>query len=254
MSAREFSFEDLSQFFHLPINEVSARLGVCATVLKKICRKNGIQRWPHRKMKSLDRMISVLQLTEPQTPEERDQIQKEIQLLKEKKSYIMKTPVSTKSPQIPSISKKYNPLNKKTPSTNNIKISSIITNDSAVNATTSPKQLPMNSLIVDHSTTSNYPPLNSSKPCLSTTPDHPSSITKLSPSSNTLRFVDESNFKPLKQDKLSFAFLTSSTPSPSPERKQTALKLDFLCNSPSESSNSSFGDIQWEIHVPKRKN
>jgi len=47
-------FEELAPYFHLPINQVSKELGICATVLKKICRKNGIPRWPHRKIKSLD--------------------------------------------------------------------------------------------------------------------------------------------------------------------------------------------------------
>jgi hypothetical protein len=43
-------FEELAEYFHLPITQVSKELGVCATVLKKICRKNGIPRWPHRKV------------------------------------------------------------------------------------------------------------------------------------------------------------------------------------------------------------
>ena len=42
--------DQLREYFHLPINEVAKRLGVCATVLKKICRKNGVPRWPHRKV------------------------------------------------------------------------------------------------------------------------------------------------------------------------------------------------------------
>jgi hypothetical protein len=42
--------EELAKYFHLPIAEAAKELGVCATVLKKICRKNGISRWPHRKV------------------------------------------------------------------------------------------------------------------------------------------------------------------------------------------------------------
>ena len=45
--------EQLEQYFHLPINEVAKKLGVCATVFKKICRRNGVPRWPHRKVCSL---------------------------------------------------------------------------------------------------------------------------------------------------------------------------------------------------------
>ncbi|GJD09929.1 hypothetical protein Gasu2_41520 [Galdieria sulphuraria] len=47
----------LKNHFHLPMNEASAKLGVCVTVLKKICRRFGISRWPHRKLKSVARHI-----------------------------------------------------------------------------------------------------------------------------------------------------------------------------------------------------
>jgi hypothetical protein len=46
------TFEQLTKYFHLPINDVAKELGICATMLKKICRKNGIPRWPHRKVRS----------------------------------------------------------------------------------------------------------------------------------------------------------------------------------------------------------
>jgi RWP-RK domain len=42
--------EQLTKYFHLPITDVAKELGICATMLKKICRKNGIPRWPHRKV------------------------------------------------------------------------------------------------------------------------------------------------------------------------------------------------------------
>lgn len=41
---------DLAQHFHLPINAAAKELGICPTVLKKICRRNGMRRWPHRKV------------------------------------------------------------------------------------------------------------------------------------------------------------------------------------------------------------
>ena len=43
---------DLAQHFHLPINAAAKELGICPTVLKKICRRNGMRRWPHRKVGS----------------------------------------------------------------------------------------------------------------------------------------------------------------------------------------------------------
>lgn len=47
------TFEQLTKYFHLPINDVAKELGICATMLKKICRKNGIPRWPHRKVRTI---------------------------------------------------------------------------------------------------------------------------------------------------------------------------------------------------------
>lgn len=52
------NMETLRQYFHLPINEASKILGICSTSLKKICRKNGLPRWPHRKVKSIDQRLS----------------------------------------------------------------------------------------------------------------------------------------------------------------------------------------------------
>lgn len=38
--------------------EASKVLGIGLTVLKRICRKFGVKRWPYRKLKSLDRLIN----------------------------------------------------------------------------------------------------------------------------------------------------------------------------------------------------
>eukprot|EP00741_Cyanophora_paradoxa_P023734 tig00021616_g22925.t1 len=57
----EPSVDVLAQYFHLPINEAAKRLSMCCTSLKKLCRKHGIKRWPHRKIKSLDKAIAKLE-------------------------------------------------------------------------------------------------------------------------------------------------------------------------------------------------
>eukprot|EP01102_Stenamoeba_stenopodia_P006854 TRINITY_DN1917_c0_g1_i1.p1 TRINITY_DN1917_c0_g1~~TRINITY_DN1917_c0_g1_i1.p1 ORF type:complete len:322 (+),score=71.18 TRINITY_DN1917_c0_g1_i1:214-1179(+) len=84
--------EQLSEYFHMPINEVAKDLGVCATVLKKICRRNGIPRWPHRKIKSLDKMIKTLETTTAKKPEDEERIKQEIATLRNKKMFLMKNP------------------------------------------------------------------------------------------------------------------------------------------------------------------
>eukprot|EP00899_Mesostigma_viride_P011450 jgi/Mesvir1/20305/Mv19901-RA.1 len=46
---RKLAVEDISGHFHLPIIAAAQSLGVCTTVLKRACRRFGIQRWPYRK-------------------------------------------------------------------------------------------------------------------------------------------------------------------------------------------------------------
>lgn len=60
-SSKSITLEDLAQNFHLPINDVARKLGLCVTVLKQRCRENGIMRWPYRKVRKLDNLISALE-------------------------------------------------------------------------------------------------------------------------------------------------------------------------------------------------
>ncbi|GMF27288.1 unnamed protein product [Phytophthora lilii] len=52
--------EDLRECFNMPIAAVARKFGICATLLKKICRRHGIQRWPHRQIRSLQKSIDML--------------------------------------------------------------------------------------------------------------------------------------------------------------------------------------------------
>ncbi|CAI5746225.1 unnamed protein product [Peronospora destructor] len=52
--------EDLRGCFNLPIAAVAHKFGICVTLLKKICRRHGIQRWPHRQIRSLQKSIDIL--------------------------------------------------------------------------------------------------------------------------------------------------------------------------------------------------
>ena len=42
---------DLPKYFQLPEKEVAKKLGMSLTSLKKMCRQNGIDRWPYRKVR-----------------------------------------------------------------------------------------------------------------------------------------------------------------------------------------------------------
>ncbi|XP_012459807.2 protein NLP3 isoform X2 [Gossypium raimondii] len=39
----------MADFFSLPLDDAASTLGVCTSVLKKICRENGLDRWLHCK-------------------------------------------------------------------------------------------------------------------------------------------------------------------------------------------------------------
>ncbi|KAL4425395.1 hypothetical protein ABPG75_009411 [Micractinium tetrahymenae] len=57
------TLEELSSWFHLPAEEAAKMMRVSLTVLKRVARKQGINRWPYRKVKSLTRAITSSQPT-----------------------------------------------------------------------------------------------------------------------------------------------------------------------------------------------
>lgn len=91
-SSSQIDYPLLQQYFHLPISEVAKELGVCATVLKKLCRKHGIPRWPYRKIKSLNKLITSLEETKTDNEEEEQQRQSELRSLRKRKQEIIDNP------------------------------------------------------------------------------------------------------------------------------------------------------------------
>ncbi|XP_057739101.1 uncharacterized protein LOC130956088 isoform X1 [Arachis stenosperma] len=61
--AGKMKLDDFAPYFHFPIEEASRQMNICPTVVKKICRKEGLSRWPYRKIKSTVRQISQLKRT-----------------------------------------------------------------------------------------------------------------------------------------------------------------------------------------------
>ena len=83
--SKTIKIEDLRRFFHLPINEVAAQLGTCATALKKICRRNKINKWPFRQIRSITKSIQSLEyatLNESLTEAAKAQYKQQILTLK----------------------------------------------------------------------------------------------------------------------------------------------------------------------------
>mmetsp|Transcript_5469 Transcript_5469/g.16307 ORF Transcript_5469/g.16307 Transcript_5469/m.16307 type:complete len:257 (+) Transcript_5469:178-948(+) len=56
------NIEQLSDYFHLPRAEAASRLRISVTLLKRRCRKAGIQRWPYRKIRALQERLSKIQV------------------------------------------------------------------------------------------------------------------------------------------------------------------------------------------------
>ncbi|XWS61999.1 hypothetical protein CRYUN_Cryun07bG0173200 [Craigia yunnanensis] len=55
---RNLTLKEIENYFHLPIEEAAKKMEFSATVVKKICRKFGVARWPHRKIQSKEKKIS----------------------------------------------------------------------------------------------------------------------------------------------------------------------------------------------------
>ena len=53
-------FMSLIKHFTLPLNEAALKIGIGTTKAKRICRENGIMKWPWRKVASLEKIISEL--------------------------------------------------------------------------------------------------------------------------------------------------------------------------------------------------
>lgn len=58
---RKINKQLLQEVYHLPINEAADQLGIGVTVLKKYCRRFNIDRWPYRKLKSMDKLIQSVE-------------------------------------------------------------------------------------------------------------------------------------------------------------------------------------------------
>lgn len=53
--------EALRANFDKPLHEAARRLGICATAVKKICRKMGIKEWPFQRIKPIRKRLAKLQ-------------------------------------------------------------------------------------------------------------------------------------------------------------------------------------------------
>lgn len=59
----DIGFDEIKNYFYMPITRAAKEMDVGVTVLKMRCRELGILRWPHRKMKSLATLIHNVQVS-----------------------------------------------------------------------------------------------------------------------------------------------------------------------------------------------
>lgn len=60
-ASRNIKFAMLQPHFERPLQEAALKFGVCTTLFKKICRKNGIANWPFRKICGLRKSIASME-------------------------------------------------------------------------------------------------------------------------------------------------------------------------------------------------
>lgn len=60
-ASRNITFAMLQSHFERPLQEAALRFGVCTTLLKNICRKNGIKNWPFRRICGLHKSIASME-------------------------------------------------------------------------------------------------------------------------------------------------------------------------------------------------
>ncbi|EQC39667.1 hypothetical protein SDRG_03096 [Saprolegnia diclina VS20] len=96
-------FDDLKQWFHVPMKEAALHFGVQITSLKKMCRRNGIKRWPHRQVRSLSRAIdSIMSAMGTASPKEKQELEQMALELRQKRQSVIDFPNKQQSSQQPS--------------------------------------------------------------------------------------------------------------------------------------------------------
>lgn len=50
----DITLEEMQGYFHLPAYEAARRMGIGLTILKRLCRKFGVQRWPYQRKRFSD--------------------------------------------------------------------------------------------------------------------------------------------------------------------------------------------------------
>ncbi|KAI3673410.1 hypothetical protein L6452_39529 [Arctium lappa] len=87
------SREMISRYFYMPITQAAKELNVGLTLLKKRCRELGIRRWPHRKLMSLQTLITnVQELRKSTGNKSEEKLQEAVALLEKERKKMEEIP------------------------------------------------------------------------------------------------------------------------------------------------------------------
>jgi hypothetical protein len=91
---RKFAtFEEISDYFEGPLKDAAVKLKMSLSLLKKLCREHGFERWPYRKIAHLRNQIKHLTLKREQSSQlTRESIDLEILKLESKIEEIKRNP------------------------------------------------------------------------------------------------------------------------------------------------------------------
>mmetsp|Transcript_21786 Transcript_21786/g.49332 ORF Transcript_21786/g.49332 Transcript_21786/m.49332 type:complete len:651 (-) Transcript_21786:138-2090(-) len=76
----------LRQHFHLPLQVVAKKFGMCTTAFKKLCRRFSIAKWPHRQLRGIDKRIAALKAELNYCTLDKDSAMRNLSLLEEEKA------------------------------------------------------------------------------------------------------------------------------------------------------------------------
>jgi len=80
------SEKELRQNFHLPLHSAARKFGICTTAFKKLCRRFGIAKWPHRQLRGIDKKIAALKAELNYTTGDKFNCWKSLQALEDEKA------------------------------------------------------------------------------------------------------------------------------------------------------------------------
>jgi hypothetical protein len=88
--SKSITLELLESHYNVPLIEVAKIFGLSITMLKKVCRRYGIQRWPHRQIRSVNCTIRKLrEKFEVAEAADRDELARQLAILEGKKVMVM---------------------------------------------------------------------------------------------------------------------------------------------------------------------